>query len=153
MCNGLGCSTWQQYIAKKLFEINERGTYQDPHELRTDNPIDSEKFRKQEEELFQIARLVNCGWFASGEINCYALEQFCLFYAVVFSDYFSCILGLVRFGNNWSLDPFHVCMFIRQFIRILTSVVGNPKLGPLCFRAWSRQCLQCRGEYGYLATE
>ncbi|KAG1717309.1 heme peroxidase [Suillus paluster] len=45
---------------------------------------------KQDEEIFQIARLNNCAWFA----------------AIVFSDYFSCILGLVRQGSSWSLEPF-----------------------------------------------
>ena len=44
----------------------------------------------QEEEIFQTARAINCGWFGF----------------VVFSDYFSAILGLVREGNSWSLDPF-----------------------------------------------
>ncbi|KAJ7442287.1 linoleate diol synthase [Mycena latifolia] len=72
------------YIAKKIYEINERGTYQDPKTLS------GEKLRAQDEELFQTARLVNCGWFGS----------------VVFSDYFSSILGLVRDGSSWSLNPF-----------------------------------------------
>lgn len=27
---------------------------------------------------------------------------------VIFSDYVSCILGLVRQGSNWSLNPFGV---------------------------------------------
>lgn len=40
--------------------------------------------------MFQTARLINCAWFASA----------------VFSDYFSAILGLVREGNSWSLNPF-----------------------------------------------
>ncbi|KAJ6619469.1 linoleate diol synthase [Mycena sp. CBHHK59/15] len=72
------------YIAKKLFEINERGTYQDPKTLS------GTKLLAQDEELFQTAKLVNCGWFGS----------------VVFSDYFSSILGLVREGSSWSLNPF-----------------------------------------------
>ncbi|KAJ7247649.1 heme peroxidase [Mycena haematopus] len=72
------------YIAKKIFDINERGTYQDPKTLSKDDLL------AQDEELFQTARLVNCGWFGS----------------VVFSDYFSSILGLVRDGSSWSLNPF-----------------------------------------------
>ncbi|KAF7343731.1 Heme peroxidase [Mycena sanguinolenta] len=72
------------YIAKKIFDINERGTYKDPTTLSSDELL------AQDEELFQTAKLVNCGWFGS----------------VVFSDYFSSILGLVRDGNSWSLNPF-----------------------------------------------
>ncbi|KAG6919504.1 hypothetical protein DXG01_005094 [Tephrocybe rancida] len=78
------------YIVNKLFEIKERRNYVDPTTLKTDNPADKKTLLEQEEELFQIAKLINCGWFAS----------------VVFSDYFSCILGLVRDGSSWSLDPF-----------------------------------------------
>ncbi|KAI9464255.1 heme peroxidase [Boletus coccyginus] len=74
------------YIARRLLEINERGTWADPSTL----PFNSPKLLKQEEEIFQIARLCNCAWFAQ----------------VVFSDYFSAILGLVRKGSSWSLAPF-----------------------------------------------
>jgi hypothetical protein len=69
-----------------LLEINERGTWNDPVE----HHLSQAQLAKQDEEIFQIARLCNCAWFA----------------AVVFSDYFSCILGLVRKGSNWSLEPF-----------------------------------------------
>lgn len=77
---------------ERLLEINERGTYVDPDQLSPDIPAEKAQRLAQEEELFQTARLINCGWFGS----------------VVFSDYFSCILGLVRDGNNWSLSPFGV---------------------------------------------
>ena len=50
----------EQYIAAKLLEINERGTFQDPP------PVDKEKLIVQEEEIFQTARLVNAAWFAAG---------------------------------------------------------------------------------------
>ena len=79
-----------QYIAKKLLEINERGTWKDPNSIPRETPKRAEIIIQQEEEVFQTARLINCGWFRS----------------VVFSDYFSAILGLVRQGNTWSLDPF-----------------------------------------------
>jgi linoleate 10R-lipoxygenase len=49
-----------KYIAEKLFEINERGTFEDPTKLSR------EKLLQQDEEIFQTARLVNCGWFGSG---------------------------------------------------------------------------------------
>jgi hypothetical protein len=69
-----------------LLEINERGTWKDPSQ----NSLNHAQLHKQDEEIFQIARLCNCAWFA----------------AVVFSDYFSCILGLIRQGSSWSLEPF-----------------------------------------------
>ncbi|KAF5350259.1 hypothetical protein D9758_007813 [Tetrapyrgos nigripes] len=72
------------YITEKLFDINERGNYVDPSQLS------GEKLAAQDEELFQTARLINVAWFG----------------AAVFSDYLSCILGLVRQGSNWSLNPF-----------------------------------------------
>ncbi|KAI6023916.1 hypothetical protein PISMIDRAFT_470487 [Pisolithus microcarpus 441] len=74
------------YIARRLLEINERGTWSDPSKESSHSP----KIIKQDEEIFQIARLCNCAWFA----------------AVVFSDYFSAILGLNRQGSSWSLEPF-----------------------------------------------
>ncbi|KAH8104009.1 linoleate diol synthase [Cristinia sonorae] len=78
------------YIAKKLLEINERGTYKDPDTIPSDDPTRDATLLAQEESIFQTARLINCTWFASA----------------VFSDYFSAILGLVRQGNSWSLNPF-----------------------------------------------
>jgi linoleate 10R-lipoxygenase len=78
------------YIVKRLLDINERGTFVDPASLQTENSADKAKLIAQDEELFQTGRLINCGWFAS----------------IVFSDYFSCILGLVRDGSSWSLNPF-----------------------------------------------
>ncbi|KAG2364875.1 putative linoleate diol synthase [Suillus spraguei] len=75
------------YIARRLLEINERGTWKDPTHH---NHVSHAQLLKQDEEIFQTARLCNCAWFA----------------AVVFSDYFSAILGLVRQGSNWSLEPF-----------------------------------------------
>ncbi|KAK7686255.1 hypothetical protein QCA50_010475 [Cerrena zonata] len=76
------------YIVSKLLEINERRTYVDPDKY--DKEDREEVLLKQDESLFQTARLINCTWFAS----------------TVFSDYFSAILGLVRQGSSWSLNPF-----------------------------------------------
>ncbi|EKM53767.1 uncharacterized protein PHACADRAFT_260261 [Phanerochaete carnosa HHB-10118-sp] len=78
------------YIARKLLEINERDTYTDPDHIPADDPQRSAKILAQEEEIFQTARLINCGWFGSA----------------ILSDYFSAILGLVRQGSSWSLNPF-----------------------------------------------
>jgi hypothetical protein len=79
-----------QYIARKLLEINERGTWRDPGTIPHNEEGRTQTISDQDNEIFETARLVNCGWFGF----------------VVFSDYFSAILGLVRQGNNWSLDPF-----------------------------------------------
>ncbi|KAI0060754.1 linoleate diol synthase, partial [Artomyces pyxidatus] len=78
------------YIARKLLEINERGTYKDPDSIPANDPNRSQTILTQEEDIFQTARLINCGWFGSA----------------VFADYFGSILGLVRQGSTWSLNPF-----------------------------------------------
>ncbi|KAH9986089.1 linoleate diol synthase [Russula compacta] len=78
------------YIANKLLEINERGTFQNPAKIRLDDPQRGKKLATQDEDIFQTARLINCTWFGSA----------------IFSDYFSSILGLVRQGSTWSLNPF-----------------------------------------------
>jgi hypothetical protein len=72
------------FIARKIYEINERETYADP------STLSKEARATQDEDIFQTARLCNIAWFG----------------AIVFSDYFSAILGLVRSGSSWSLNPF-----------------------------------------------
>ncbi|TCD67949.1 hypothetical protein EIP91_011750 [Steccherinum ochraceum] len=72
------------YIAKRLLEINERGTYKDVKQLSDDDR------RTQDNDIFQTTRLINSTWFLS----------------TIFSDYLSSILGFVRSGNSWCLDPF-----------------------------------------------
>ncbi|KAG8923172.1 hypothetical protein FRC02_011319, partial [Tulasnella sp. 418] len=71
------------YIAQKLLEINERGEWTDPP------PSDKTKRDQQDEDIFQTARLINCGYFMN----------------TILSDYLSAILGLIREGNSWSLNP------------------------------------------------
>ena len=71
-------------------EINERGTWRDPDTIPHGEEGRTKTISDQDNEIFQTARLINCGWFGF----------------VVFSDYFSAILGLVRQGNPWNLDPF-----------------------------------------------
>jgi linoleate 10R-lipoxygenase len=46
-----------------LLRINEKGTWRDPPS--GDGDGEGEERKKQDEELFQIARLVNCGHFMS----------------------------------------------------------------------------------------
>lgn len=72
------------YIAQKILDINENGTY------RRDIKSLSEDERKiQDEEIFQRTRLVNCGYFMH----------------IILGDYVGAILGLVRDGSAWRLDP------------------------------------------------
>ncbi|KAI0260103.1 linoleate diol synthase [Gloeopeniophorella convolvens] len=78
------------YIAHKLLEVNERGTYKNPDSIPLDDPSRTKQLAAQDEDIFQTARLINCSWFGSA----------------IFSDYFSSILGLVRQGSTWSLNPF-----------------------------------------------
>jgi len=71
-------------------EIDERGAWKDPDHIPVDAPNRAEVIVQQDEEIFQTARLINCGWFRS----------------VVLSDYLLAILGSVRQGNAWSLYPY-----------------------------------------------
>ena len=103
----------RQYIAKKLLEINERGTYVDPDSIPTSDPERSNKLLAQEEELFQVARLINCAWFGSA----------------IFSDYFSAILGLVRQGSSWSLNPFGVSRIVTIMCMSAHPRTGNQEGG------------------------
>lgn len=45
------------FIADKLFSINESGRY------KPENELDDASRKWQDNDLFQRARLVNCGWF------------------------------------------------------------------------------------------
>jgi linoleate 10R-lipoxygenase len=53
------------YIAKKLLEINERGTFVDPSTLDANDEKQKKKLMDQDEELFQVSRLINSNWFAT----------------------------------------------------------------------------------------
>lgn len=47
------------FVAHKLLLVNERQHFQPWSE----DPKDAEAMKKQDEELFQTARLINCGFF------------------------------------------------------------------------------------------
>jgi prostaglandin-endoperoxide synthase 2 len=68
------------YVAEKILCINENGNFKNPP------PADSQA---QDEEIFQRARLVNTAFFVQ----------------VILRDYVGAILGLVRDGSSWRLDP------------------------------------------------
>ena len=100
-----------------LLKINERGRWTDPP------PLDINKREKQDEEIFQTARLVK---YVCAPINFLAalLIIFSLIYhllgdaydlfscghfmGMIFGDYVAGFLGLPRDGNTWSMNPFDV---------------------------------------------
>lgn len=73
-------------------DINERGNFINPA------PTDKQKLAAQDDEIFHRARLVNCGFFMQ----------------VILGDYVGAILGLVRDGSTWRLDPLQVGIFFTQ---------------------------------------
>ncbi|KAJ6487073.1 heme peroxidase [Mycena vitilis] len=71
------------YVADRLLKINERGRWTDPP------PTDEKRRAQQDEDIFQTARLVNCGHFMG----------------LIMSDYVAGFLGLSE-GNAWNMDAF-----------------------------------------------
>ncbi|KAF8627576.1 hypothetical protein AX15_004356 [Amanita polypyramis BW_CC] len=71
------------YIAEMILKLNEKKRWTDPP------PTDPAKLKAQEDELFETARLINCGHFIS----------------IIMNDYVAGFLGLGE-GNAWSMDPF-----------------------------------------------
>ncbi|KAG6823641.1 hypothetical protein H0H92_009580, partial [Tricholoma furcatifolium] len=71
------------YIAEKLLDINENGTYGPP-----DSMTDEDK-RIQDDDLFHRTRLINCGFFMN----------------IILGDYVGVILGLVMDESSWHLEP------------------------------------------------
>ncbi|KAJ7254701.1 heme peroxidase [Mycena haematopus] len=70
------------YSAQKILEINEHGTYKTQFQSKAEKDM-------QDDEIFNRARLVNCGYFMQ----------------IILGDYVGAILGLVRDGYSWRLDP------------------------------------------------
>ncbi|KIK63913.1 hypothetical protein GYMLUDRAFT_40125 [Collybiopsis luxurians FD-317 M1] len=93
------------FVAQRIFEINERGIYKDPATLKAQMnkgfapgaSAEDEKLAKQaksalnaqDDEIFHRSRLVNCGFYMK----------------VILGDYVGAILGLVKDGKDWRLDP------------------------------------------------
>jgi prostaglandin-endoperoxide synthase 2 len=75
-----------KYVAEKILSINENGNLKNPP------PADLAARASQDEEIFQRARLVNTGFFVQ----------------TILRDYVGAILGLVRDGSPWRLDPLMV---------------------------------------------
>lgn len=75
------------YIAQRLLQLNEKGTYSDPPPSG-----DPAALMNQDDDIFNRARLVNCGHFMN----------------IIISDYIGAILGLTKDGSDWALDPLSV---------------------------------------------
>ncbi|KAG6847554.1 hypothetical protein H0H93_007410, partial [Arthromyces matolae] len=73
------------YIAERILKINERKRWTEPP------PSDSDKLARQDEEIFQTARLINCGHFMS----------------TVMGDYVTSFLGASE-GSDWNMNAFDV---------------------------------------------
>ncbi|PPQ95917.1 hypothetical protein CVT26_016140 [Gymnopilus dilepis] len=73
------------YIAEKILKINEWKRWSDPP------PADAAKRAAQDEEIFQVAKLVNCGHFMS----------------CIMGDYVAGFLGSSE-GCNWNMNAFDV---------------------------------------------
>jgi len=71
------------YIAQTLLEKNELGRFS------IKDPYDPEQLKKQDEDLFQTARLINCGFY----IN------------TILHNYLRTILGLDRTSSTWFINP------------------------------------------------
>ncbi|KAI5476094.1 linoleate diol synthase [Pseudohyphozyma bogoriensis] len=71
------------HIASRLLQINEKGEY--TQDIASLSP---EKLAAQDEDIFQRARNVNVGWFAS----------------IVLGDYVATILNTYRADSLWSLN-------------------------------------------------
>lgn len=70
------------HICESLLSINEQGQY------KQWNKCSPEEQKKQDEDIFQLARNINVGFFAS----------------VVLKDYVAAILNTPRANSEWSLD-------------------------------------------------
>ena len=98
--------------------INESGTFRSGEALAD---LSDEDRKAQDDELFARARLVNCGWFMR----------------VILGDYVGAILGLVRDGLGWRLDPLAVRN--STFITVdseLHQFVGIARGRPYCEPSW-----------------
>ena len=79
-----------QYIAEKLLAINEHGKWRPPpayyEDLQPENvEAVSQRLQEQEEEIFHIARLINCGWFGMGQYHFSRIDDALTGYAQSFS--------------------------------------------------------------------
>ncbi|KAG6809292.1 hypothetical protein H0H92_000805 [Tricholoma furcatifolium] len=74
-----------KFIAQRLLKINEKKPWSDPV------PVDPHRRAQQDEEIFQTAKLINCGYFMSA----------------IMGDYVAGFLGSSE-GWNWNMNAFDI---------------------------------------------
>ncbi|KJA17192.1 hypothetical protein HYPSUDRAFT_46645 [Hypholoma sublateritium FD-334 SS-4] len=74
------------FVAQRILAINEFETYSTSF---PETEAGAEQKLEQDEEIFNRARLVNCGYFMQ----------------IILGDYVGAILGLVRDQSDWRLNP------------------------------------------------
>lgn len=93
----------RQYIADKILSINEKSTF-------SPLPLTDPAARiTQDDEIFSRARLVNTAFFMQ----------------VILRDYVGTILGMVRDGSTWRLDPLEVT--ITDVTRAVHLLISTPQ--------------------------
>ena len=75
---------FHNYVVDQLALINEKGRFTKPT-----NDADKTAYTKYDNDLFQTARLINCGLYAN----------------IILKDYVRTILNLNRTDSDWDLDP------------------------------------------------
>lgn len=137
-----------QFIAKKLLEINERGTYENPAKLKSDDPESKAKLLAQEEEIFQIARLINASWFASGEYI--PLVRMIGHWPKAQSGLLWLLLVYLGLGEGWEQLGVGSVWCKAYFTPKPDSrwhfTAGNENGGPFSIWTWKRQRLQRWGK-------
>lgn len=100
-------------------DINENGNLSQPY------PEDAGAKQAQDDEIFQRARLVNCGYFMQIILGGTYNGQTIFFIRLTGFDidYVGAILGLVRDGSDWRLDPLMVrWLKVIPFARLLMTI-------------------------------
>jgi linoleate 10R-lipoxygenase len=85
--------TMDKHIAQRLLQNNEQERWRDPLTYSSSTPDSSlSELAKQDDEIFKMARLINCGTFKN----------------VIVEDFLKGLLGLANVGYNAGLDLFKV---------------------------------------------
>jgi len=74
-----------------MFPVSSRPASKDPNasSFAPPPPSPAEKIAKQDDDIFNRARLINCAYFVNA----------------ILGDYLAGILGTFRDANNWYLNP------------------------------------------------